>query len=251
MFNLKNKVAVITGSRRGIGRGIAEVFAKAGADVVISDVDQKESEQTARQIAAKYKVKALAIRCDVSKKSDVDSLLRQTVKKFKKVDILVNNAGIFFQKSLLDYKEEDWDKMVDINLKSIYLCSQAAARYMIPMKKGKIINIASIAGIIGYPGAAAYCASKGGIINLTKELALELAAYKINVNAIAPGAIDTPMTAFLKNNKKILQQTLANIPLKRMGKPEEIGYAALFLASEEAGYVTGQTVVVDGGWTIQ
>ena len=125
MFNLKNKVAVITGSRRGIGRGIAEVFAKAGADVVISDVDQKESEQTARQIAAKYKVKALAIRCDVSKKSDVDSLLRQTVKKFKKVDILVNNAGIFFQKSLLDYKEEDWDKMVDINLKSIYLCSQA------------------------------------------------------------------------------------------------------------------------------
>ncbi|MEK6863414.1 MAG: SDR family NAD(P)-dependent oxidoreductase [Nanoarchaeota archaeon] len=251
MFNLKNKVAVITGSRRGIGRGIAEVFAKAGANVVISDVDKKESEQTARQIAAKYKVKALAIRCDVSKKSDVDSLLRQTVKKFKKVDILVNNAGIFFQKSLLDYKEEDWDKMVDINLKSIYLCSQAAARYMIPMKKGKIINIASIAGIIGYPGAAAYCASKGGIITLTKELALELATYKINVNAIAPGAIDTPMTAFLKNNKKILQQTLVNIPLKRMGKPEEIGYAALFLASQEADYVTGQTVVVDGGWTIQ
>ncbi len=251
MFNLKNKVAVITGSRRGIGRGIAEVFAKAGANVVISDVDKKESEQTARQIAAKYKVKALAIRCDVSNKSDVDSLLRQTVKKFKKVDILVNNAGIFFQKPLLDYKEEDWDKMVDINLKSIYLCSQAAAKYMVPMKKGKIINIASIAGIIGYPGAAAYCASKGGIITLTKELALELATYKINVNAIAPGAIDTPMTAFLKNNKKILQQTLVNIPLKRMGKPEEIGYAALFLASQEADYVTGQTVVVDGGWTIQ
>lgn len=251
MFSLKNKVALITGSRRGIGKGIAEVFAEAGANVVISDIDQKDCEKVAKQIAKKYQVKARAIQCDVSRKEEVEHLVQESIKTFKKIDILVNNAGIFVPKPFLEASEEEWERTMDINLKSIFLCSQAAAKHMKKQKKGKIINIASIAGFVGYRGAASYCASKGAIVNLTKELALELAEYNINVNAIAPGAIETPMTDFMKQDKKAMQQTLALIPLKKIGKPKDIGHAACYLASDEAGYVTGHSMVVDGGWLSQ
>jgi len=246
MFNLKNKVVLVTGSRRGIGRGIAEVFAEAGAKVAISDLDLADCQKTAKQIAQKYKVKTTALKCDVSNKTEIDETISQVVKKFGKLDILVNNAGIFFAKPLLEYTEEDWDKTIDINLKSVEFGTQAAAKVM--KTGGKIINIASIAGLAAYPQASSYCASKGGIISLTKELSLELAP-QININAIAPGAIDTPMTSFMKKDKKVLKQTLAGIPKARMGKPKDIGYAVLFLASVEADYITGQTLVVDGGWT--
>jgi NAD(P)-dependent dehydrogenase (short-subunit alcohol dehydrogenase family) len=245
MFSLKNKVAIVTGARRGIGKGVAEVLAKAGAKVVISDIDQKDSERTAAQIANRYKVKTLAMKCDVSKMAEFSNLFKETIKKFKKVDILVNNAGILITKPFKDYTEEDWDKTLAVNLKSVFLGSKLAAKHM---KKGKIVNIASIAGFAGYYAACGYCASKAGIINLTRELALELSP-KININSIAPGAIETPMTSFMKKDKKLLQQTLAGIPWKRMGKPKDIGYAALFLCSDEADYVTGHTMVVDGGWT--
>lgn len=250
-MRLKNKIAIVTGSRRGIGRGIVEAFAKQGANVVVSDINLKHCEKVCKNIKKKYKVKAIAVKCDVSNSSEVKDMINTTVKKFGKIDILVNNAGIFFSKPFLEYTEEDWNKIININLKGNYLCSQAAAKVMIKKKNGKIINITSIAGIIGYPGAAAYCASKGGIITLTKEMALELASYKINVNAIAPGAIDTKMTAFLKKNKKLYKQTLAIIPLHKMGKPVDIAMAAVYLASDESNYVTGHTLIVDGGWTIQ
>jgi len=250
MFNLKNKVAAITGSRRGIGKAIAEKLAQAGAKVVISDIDQKDCEKTAKKIAKKCKVKTAGIKCDVSDKEEVEKLIKETVKKFNKLDILVNNAGIFFQKPIEKYKEEDWNKLIDINLKGVFLCSKTALKEL-KKTKGKIINLASIAGFIGYPLASSYCAAKGGIITMTKEMALEFAEHKINVNAIAPGAIDTPMTSFIKENKKQYKQTLAAIPLHRMGKPEEIGSAALYLASKEADYVTGHTLVVDGGWISQ
>jgi NAD(P)-dependent dehydrogenase (short-subunit alcohol dehydrogenase family) len=251
MFSLKKKVAVVTGSRRGIGRGIAEKLAEAGADVVISDIELKDCEAVCREIEGKFKVRTLAIKCDVSKKSDADSLIQKTIKKFGKIDILVNNAGIFFQKPFLEYTEKDWDRIIDINLKSIYLCSQAAAKEMTKRNYGKIINISSIAGVIGYPGAAAYCASKAGIINLTRAIALELAANKINVNCVAPGLIETPMTSFITENKDMLEKTLAGIPWKRQGQPSDIANAVLYLVSDEADYVTGQTLIVDGGWTIQ
>jgi len=227
MFNLKEKVAIVTGSRRGIGKGIAEKLAEAKANVVISDISQEDCEKTA------------------------DDLIQKTVKKFGKIDILVNNAGIFFQKPFLKYTEEDWNKIIDINLKSVYLCSQAAAKEMVKKNYGKIVNISSIAGIIGYPEAAAYCASKAGIINLTREIALELASNKINVNCVAPGLIETPMTKFVMENKELFEQTLAAIPWKRQGQPSDIANAVHYLASDEADYVTGQTLVVDGGWTIQ
>ncbi len=251
MFSLKGKVAVITGSRRGIGYGIAEVFAEAGASVVISDIDLNDSVKAAEQISKKYKVKTLGLKCDVSDKDDVSQMFADIIKKFRKIDILVNNAGIFFGKPFLDYTEADWDKIININLKGAFLCSRAAAALMSKNKKGKIINIASIAGLVGYFGGSSYCASKGAIIAFTKELALELAPFNVNVNAIAPGAIETPMTSFIKDDKKALQQTLMGIPMKRLGVPKDIGYAALYLASDEAGYTTGHTLVVDGGWIAQ
>ncbi|MBD3330224.1 glucose 1-dehydrogenase [Candidatus Peregrinibacteria bacterium] len=251
MFNLKNKTAIITGSRRGIGKGIAEVFAEAGANIVISDIDLEDTKKTADEIADKYKVKTLALKCDVSNSSDVTNLLKKTIKEFKKVDIVVNNAGIFEPMEFTKYSEKDWDKTININLKGVFLCSQEALKYMKKQKYGKIINIASIAGLVGYLGAASYCASKGAIINLTRELALEFANSNININAIAPGAIETPMTDFIKDDKKVMEQTLAGIPLKRIGKPKDIGYAACYLASDESSYVTGHTLVVDGGWISQ
>ena len=251
MFNLKDKVAIITGSRRGIGRGIAEKLAEAGANVVISDISQEDCEAAANEIAEKFHVQALAVKCDVSSKKEVDDLIQKTVEKFGKIDIMVNNAGIFFQKPFLEYTEKDWDKIMDINLKSVYLCSQAAAREMVKRNYGKIVNITSIAGVVGYPGAAAYCASKAGMINLTKEMALELAPNKINVNAVAPGVIETPMTKFIIENKEAFEATLAAIPWKRQGQPSDIANAVHYLASDEADYVTGQTLIVDGGWTIQ
>jgi len=251
MFDLNGKVAVITGSRRGIGRGIAERLAYAGAKVIISDIDLEESEKTANEIAKKLNIETYTIKCDVSKKEEVDNLIKKTVEKFGKIDILINNAGIFFQKPFLEYTEEDWDKIIAINLKSVYLCSQAAAKEMVKRNYGKIVNISSIAGVIGYPGAAAYCASNAGIINLTREIALELAPNKINVNGVAPGLIETPMTKFIIENKTAFEQTLTAIPWKRQGQPSDIANAVHYLASDEADYVTGQTLVVDGGWTIQ
>lgn len=250
MFSLKDKVAVVTGSRRGIGKGIAETLAKAGAKIVITDIDQNDCEKTAQQIARRYKTNAIGLKCDVSDKEDVEMMFSEAAKAFRKIDILVNNAGIFFQKPLDKTQEDDWVKLIDINLKGTFLCSQAALKYL-KKTKGKIVNISSIAGIIGYQQASAYCASKGGIITMTREMAIELAKHSINVNAIAPGAIDTPMTDFMKKDKKLYLQTMAAIPLNRMGKPEEIGAAALYLSSDEAGYVTGHTLVVDGGWVSQ
>ncbi|MBI2548232.1 SDR family oxidoreductase [Candidatus Woesearchaeota archaeon] len=246
MFNLKGKVVIVTGARRGIGKGIAERLAEAGAQVVVSDLSYDDCQAVCHDIGTRFKILTLPVACDVSNRASVEQLTHRAVEHFHKIDILVNNAGIFFAKPFLDYTEEDWDKIIAVNLKSIFLCSQAAARVMIQRRYGKIVNIASIAGIIGYPGAAAYCASKGGIITFTKEMALELAPYKVNVNAIAPGLIETPMTQFIVDDKPLLEQTLQAIPWKRQGQPSDIAHAVHYLVSDEADYVTGQTLVVDG-----
>jgi len=178
-------------------------------------------------------------------------MVRKTVEKFGKIDILVNNAGICQFKPFLELTEEDWDRTLDINLKGYFLCAKAAAKEMAKQKSGTIINIASIAmgqvGV-GFPALVHYCASKGGIVAMTEAMALELAPYNIRVNAIAPGAIDTPMAAATKQDPKTLEQSLARIPLHRMGQPEEVSNLVLFLASDESSYITGSTIVIDGGW---
>jgi len=250
-MDLKGKVAVITGSRRGIGREIAEAMAKAGANVVISDIDQTDCEKTAQEIKEKYGQDTLAVKTDVAKKEEVDNLIRKTVDKFGKIDILVNNAGIAPFKPFIDLTEEDWDKVLDINLKGCFLCAQAAAKEMIKNKYGKIINIASVAmgqmGI-GFPNLAHYCASKGGIAGLTEELTLELTPQGINVNAIAPGVIETPMTKNLLTDETTKKGILARLPKGRLGQPEDIANAAVFLASDDADYICGAVLVIDGGW---
>ncbi len=246
-MDLKNKVAIITGSRRGIGKAIALALAKAGANVVVSDINLDDCNKVVEEIKA-INGNALAVKADVSNPEDVSHMINLTTEKFGKVDILVNNAGIYMQKSLTDFTEQEFDRVLDINLKGVFLCSKAAVPEMIKQGKGKIINIASIAGQVGFANSSAYCASKGGIINMTRELALELGQYKINVNAIGPGVIETPMTKDLLEDKATKETLLANIPLNRIGKPEDIANAALFLASDNSDYITGITLFVDGGW---
>ncbi|MBU0470190.1 MAG: 3-oxoacyl-ACP reductase FabG [Nanoarchaeota archaeon] len=247
-MKLKNKIIIITGSRRGIGFGIAQEMAKEGAKIVISDINQKECEKACKVLEKKYNVKTLAVKCDVSNKDEVDNLIQQTIKKFKKIDILVNNAGIVKFGSVLDKTEKEWDLTLNINLRSVFFCTKAVVPHMIKQKSGKIISLASIAGFVGFDNISDYCASKGGIIAITKELALELAKYNINVNAIAPGIIETKMTQAMLKDKKQRENLLAQTPLGRVGKPADIGKAAVFLASDDSDFITGHTLVVDGGW---
>jgi 3-oxoacyl-[acyl-carrier protein] reductase len=250
MSNLTGKVAVVTGARRGMGRSHALTLAKAGAKVTVADISLEDCQKVVDEIA-KAGGEALAVKCDVSQKTEVDEMIKMTVGKFGKIDILVNNAGICQFKPFLDLTEEDWDKTIDINLKGYFLCAQAAAKEMAKQKSGVIVNIASIAmGQVGmgFVALAHYCASKGGIVGMTEALALELAPYGIRVNAIAPGAIDTPMIASVQTDPKALESTLSQIPLGRIGKAEEVSNLVLFLASDDSSYMTGDAVVIDGGW---
>ena len=248
--DLTGQVAIITGARRGMGRTHALTLAKAGAKVVVSDISLEDCEKVAEEIK-KEGGEAMAIKCDVSKKSEVDEMVKKTIKKWGKIDILVNNAGIVQFKPFLELTEEEWDRTLDINLKGYFFCSQAAAKEMVKQKGGVIVNIASVAmGQVGmgFPNIVHYCASKGGIVAMAESLALELAPYNIRVNTIAPGMIDTPMVDNVKQDPKMLEGMLAQIPLRRPGKPEEVSNLVLFLASEESSYITGSTIVIDGGW---
>jgi len=250
MLNLKDKVAIITGARRGMGRTHALVLAKAGAKAVVSDISLEDCQKVVEEIKAGGG-EAIAVKCDVTKKAEIDEMVRKTVEAFGKVDILVNNAGICQFKPFLELTEEEWDRTIDINLKGYFLCAQAVAREMAKQKSGVIVNIASVAmgqlGV-GFPNIVHYCASKGGIAAMTEALALELAPYNIRVNAIAPGVIETPMIDPIKQDLKAMEGTLDRIPLRRVGKPEEVSSLVLFLASDESSYMTGSVVVIDGGW---
>lgn len=250
MANLKDKVAIITGAKGGMGKADALLLAKEGVKVVVSDISQEECEKVVEEIK-KGKGEGMAVKCDVSKKEEVEAMVKSAIDKWGKIDILVNNAGICEFKPFLDLTEEDWDKTLDINLKGYFLCANAVAKEMVRQKSGVIINIASVAmgqQGVGFPGIVHYCASKGGIVAMTEAMALELAPFNIRVNAISPGAIDTPMAGSVKNDPSVLEGTLMKIPLHRMGKPEEIASAVKFLASDDSSYVTGATLIVDGGW---
>lgn len=251
MFNLKNKVVLVTGARRGMGRAHALALAGQGASVVVTDIDEKECNRVVDEVGAVGMGGAICFMMDVSKKEDIDRVFDAVISHFGRLDILVNNAGVYFSKPALDLTEEEWDRMIDINLKGQFLCAQRAAREMAKNKWGRIINIASIASGqvgVGIAGGAHYTASKGGIIGMSETLAIEWAPLGITVNVIAPGAIDTPMVATAQMPKEAMDAMLAQIPLKRMGRPEEVSAAAVFLASDEASYVTGATFYIDGGW---
>jgi NAD(P)-dependent dehydrogenase (short-subunit alcohol dehydrogenase family) len=251
MFELKNKIALVTGARRGMGRTHALALAKQGAKVVVTDIDANECAPVVEEIKSKGG-EAICFKMDVSNKAEVDKVFDEIIKQFGRLDILVNNAGIYFPKPALEITEEEWDKMIDINLKGQFLCAQRAAKEMAKNKWGRIINISSVASGqvgVGIAGGAHYTASKGGIIGMTEALAVEFAPLGILVNAIAPGAIDTPMSRSRRMTKEQFQAFLdANVPLKRIGRPEEVSAMVVFLASEEASYVTGATFYVDGGW---
>ena len=250
LFDLTNKVAIITGGGRGMGRTHAIVLARAGAKVVVSDISEEKSLSVVKEIENEGG-EAIAIKCDISKKEEVENLVNKTIEKWGKVDILVNNAGIAEFKPFLDLTEEDWDKTIDVNLKGYFLCSSIVAKEMAKQKSGVIVNIGSVAmGQVGiaFPNLVHYVSSKGGIAGMTEALAVDLAQYNIRVNAIAPGVIDTPMVDPIKADKTGTDALLQRIPLKRMGKPEEISNAVLFLASEASSYMTGSVIPVDGGW---
>jgi NAD(P)-dependent dehydrogenase (short-subunit alcohol dehydrogenase family) len=249
-MHLKDKVAIITGARRGMGKSHALTFAKAGAKVVVADISKDECEEVVKEIE-KAGGEAIAVKCDVTNKKEVDAMIEAAIDKWGKLDILVNNAGIVGFKPFIEMTEAEWDKVIEINLKGYFLCAQAAVKEMIKQNSGAIVNIASVEmGQVGggMPGLAHYCASKGGVVAFSQTLAVELAQYNIRVNAVAPGAIETPMAESVKDNPKALEASLAKIPMRRMGKPEEVSNLVLFLSSDLSSYMTGSTVVIDGGW---
>ena len=242
---LKNKAAIVTGGGSGNGRAIALRFAREGADIVVVGRTLKKVEETAKEIEEIGR-RSLALKADVSVYGDVARMVKAAVDKFGKIDILVNNAGIIIRKDLFDHTEEDWDKTMNINLKSVFLCCKEVVPVMLKQGKGKIVNIASGAGQTGVRRGA-YGASKAGVINLTASMALELAPYKINVNAVSPGTIETPMSAAVTASPEMEEKAVRCIPYGRLGQPEDIASAALFLASDESDYMVGSVVVVDGG----
>lgn len=244
LFNLKNKIAVVTGSARGMGRGIALELARAGADIVVSDIIP--GEETVREIKS-LKRRAAYIKTDVSNEDDVKNMINETIKRFGKIDILVNDAGIYRTAPTVNVSEEEWNKTINIDLKGVFLCSREASKHM--KKGGSIINISSIAAMVGFPMAAAYCAAKGGVRSLTKSLAVEFGKKGIRINSIHPGVIETPMTQDLLKDKKMKESTIAGVPLGRTGKPVDIAGPVVFLASDASSYITGEELIVDGGWT--
>ncbi len=247
-FDLSGKVAIVTGGGRGIGYHISLGLAKYGADVVICGRTLSELEMAGAAIE-KMGRRALIQQTDIGNLSQICALAEESVKGFGRIDILVNNAGINIPQRAVDVTEEAWDKIIDTNLKGVFFCSQAVGRVMIKQKKGKIINISSQSGQVGLPQRAAYCASKGGVNLLTKVLAIEWAPYNINVNAVAPTFVETTLTKSMFANEEFREYVLGNIPLGRMGQPEDVIGAVIYLASEASNLVTGHVLLVDGGWT--
>jgi 3-oxoacyl-[acyl-carrier protein] reductase len=242
---LEGKVALITGGGRGIGKAIAEVFGREKADIIIADIDVKLAKEVANKIEELYRVKAIGVEVDVSNIKDVERMLEISLDNFNNINILINNAGITRDTLLIRMKEEDWQKVLEVNLTGVFNCIKVISRKMIKQNEGKIINISSVIGISGNIGQVNYAASKAGIIGLTKSVAKELASRNINVNAIAPGFIDTEMTKRLSEEKR--EEIRGKIPLNRFGTPYDVAELALFLASPSSDYITGQIIVIDGG----
>ena len=242
---LKGKCAVITGASRGIGKCIATKFAKEGANVVINYRNNEEEALKVKQELEDLGSQVLVVKADVSELEQAENLIKEAKKEFGRVDILVNNAGITKDNLIIRMKEEDFDSVIKTNLKGAFNCLKAVTPIMLKQKYGKIVNMASVVGVVGNPGQVNYCASKAGLIGMTKSLAKERGSRNITVNAIAPGFIDTDMTKILSDDQK--KKILSQIPLNKFGNVEDIANVALFLGSENSNYITGQVIHVDGG----
>ena len=249
MKKLEGKVAIVTGSDRGIGRGIAIAFAKEGCKVVVNSYrESEEAVNTVREI--KKLSDAIFVRANVIREVDMKNLVDNAAQKFGRPDIMVNNAGILVQGTAETLTEQDWDKQMNVNLKGVFFGIKYAVLQMKKQGKGgRIINISSIAGLVGFPDISAYCASKGAVTEFTREAALDFAKYGITVNAINPGVILTEMTKDMIDDPATEKSFLENTPIGRVGQPEDIGNAAVFLALDESSFITGHNLVVDGGWT--
>ncbi len=246
----EGKVAVVTGAGRGMGRAVALAFGQEGAQVVVAELNPAHGIEVTGEIRARGG-NASAVTADVSRVEEVTRLFAEVVDAFDTVDILVNNAGIAVAKPILDYSEADWDRQMGVNVKGVFFCSQAAARLMIPQRHGKMVNFASTSAFVASsrPGVA-YDTSKGAVRQMTISMAAELAPFGINVNAVAPGTIETEMTRGSLSTEEGKAWQLARIPMRRLGQPDDIAGVVLFLCSPEANYITGHTLVADGGWLL-
>ncbi|RFU65005.1 SDR family NAD(P)-dependent oxidoreductase [Peribacillus glennii] len=251
MYSLTGKVAVITGGSRGLGKSIAEVLAQAGAQVIVTSRNQEALDKVAEGIN-RGGGSASAIASDMGSRASILSFFNTVEESVGLIDILVNNAGTTLTKRAFEVTEEEWDQILDVNLKGLFFASQAAAKQMKEKGGGKIVNIASVMGAVGDVSISPYVASKGGVVQLTKALALEWARYNISVNAVGPGYVKTDMNRdTLENNERAYKRIMNKIPLRRLGQEVEIAAAVRYLCSSEANYVTGQTLYVDGGWTAE
>jgi len=244
MALLDGKTALVTGGARGIGKAIVLELAGRGADIVVSDIDEPAAQETASLVQGMGR-RSLAMKADVSRDQDVDALVRASVEAFGRVDILVNNAGITRDNLLMRMSEQEWDMVLSVNLKGAFLCTRHVVRGMMKQRSGKIINMASVVGVMGNAGQANYAASKAGLIGFTKSAAKELASRNIQVNAVAPGFIETDMTGKLPEEVK--QNYMTGIPARRFGTTQDVAGVVLFLSSPASDYVTGQVIHVDGG----
>jgi NAD(P)-dependent dehydrogenase (short-subunit alcohol dehydrogenase family) len=248
VFSLKGKTAIVTGASKGLGEAIALSMADAGANLVLTGRDEASLAKVAEAVAAKG-VKSVAMTMDVLKIEDIQAMTDKALAEFGKIDILVNNAGINIVKPLLKMTEKDWDRILDTNLKGYFLCAQSVAPHMIDQKSGCIINNASVFGRTGFMNLSPYIASKGGVVQLTKAMAVEWARFNVRSVCIAPSYIVTEMAKRdIEANPKILEQNLKKIPMRRGGEPREVGDVCVFLASDAASFVTGETIAIDGGW---
>lgn len=245
---LSNKIAIVTGGAQGIGRAIAQLFCEEGASVLIGDINVDEAKETASDITDKTGKKCIALKVDISRKEDIDRMVSLTIKEFSRIDILVNNAGIVLRKLILDMSEDEWNRVMDVNLKGTFLCSQIVAREMIKQKSGKIIHISTCSAKKPTIYEAAYSASKAGILGFNRVLAAELGPYSINCNTVLPGATDTEMirSTFL-TSPQVEQEWIEKTALKRLGKPEDHARVVLFLASYLSDHITGESIVVSAG----